>query len=111
MFILDLYRYVESFDWTTRQHIAKFIYSHRDCERMAKSAGLTRRQFASVASREFVCSMCACGYIDMRSGRITCAGSTRRPCMFEFKALQGEENPSIWLMLHLDEIDDHELFK
>ncbi|AKJ74058.1 hypothetical protein SP36_86 [Salmonella phage 36] len=39
MFLLDLYRFCESREKFNRQELARFIFRHRECERLAKMRG------------------------------------------------------------------------
>lgn len=111
MFILDIYRWCESYDWFTRQHIAKFIYQHRECERLAKQAGFTQRMFASMLSKEFCARMMGAGYLDGVEGRFWCIdGSARRPFGFEFYTFEGMQNEWIRDMARIGEMSDDELF-
>lgn len=111
MFLLDLYKWCESYDWFNRQHIAKFIYQHRECERLARAAGLTPRMFASLASKEFCARMMTAGYIDGVCGKYWSKGSSKRPFGFELYSLDGMRNDWIRDMARIWEIGDDELFQ
>ena len=111
MFLLDLYKWCESYDWFNRQHIAKFIYQHRECERLARAAGLTPRMFASLASKEFCARMMTAGYIDGVCGKYWSKGSSKRPFGFELYSLDGMRNDWIMDMARIGEIGDDELFQ
>lgn len=111
MFILDLYKWCESYDWFNRQHIAKFIYQHRECERLARAAGLTPRMFASLASKEFCARMMTAGYIDGVCGKYWSKGSSKRPFGFELYSLDGMRNDWIRDMARIGEMGDDELFQ
>lgn len=111
MFLLDLYKWCESYDWFNRQHIAKFIYQHRECERLARAAGLTPRMFASLASKEFCARMMTAGYIDGVCGKYWSKGSSKRPFGFELYSLDGMRNDWIRDMARIGEIGDDELFQ
>lgn len=111
MFLLDLYKWCESYDWFNRQHIAKFIYQHRECERLARAAGLTPRMFASLASKEFCARMMTAGYIDGVCGKYWSKGSSKRPFGFELYSLDGMRNDWIRDMARIGEMGDDELFK
>ena len=111
MFLLDLYKWCESYDWFNRQHIAKFIYQHRECERIARAAGLTPRMFASLASKEFCARMMTSGYIDGVCGKYWSKGSSKRPFGFELYSLDGMRNDWIRDMARIGEMGDDELFQ
>lgn len=111
MFLLDLYKWCESYDWFNRQHIAKFIYQHRECERLALAAGLTPRMFASLASKEFCARMMTAGYIDGVCGKYWSKGSSKRPFGFELYSLDGMHNDWIRDMARIGEMGDDELFQ
>jgi hypothetical protein len=111
MFLLDLYKWCESYDWFNRQHIAKFIYQHRECERLARAAGLTPRMFASLASKEFCARMMTAGYIDGVCGKYWSKGSSKRPFGFELYSLDGMRNDWISDMARIGEMGDDELFQ
>ena len=110
MFLLDLYKWCESYDWFNRQHIAKFIYQHRECERLARAAGLTPRMFASLTSKEFCARMMTAGYIDGVCGKYWSKGSSKRPFGFELYSLDGMRNDWIRDMARIGEMGDDELF-
>lgn len=111
MFLLDLYKWCESYDWFNRQHIAKFIYQHRECERLARAAGLTPRMFASLASKEFCARMMTAGYIDGVCGKYWSKGSSKRPFGFELYSMDGMRNDWIRDMARIGEMGDDELFQ
>lgn len=111
MFLLDLYKWCESYDWFNRQHIAKFIYQHRECERLARAAGLTPRMFASLTSKEFCARMMTAGYIDGVCGKYWSKGSSKRPFGFELYSLDGMRNDWIRDMDRIGEMGDDELFQ
>lgn len=111
MFLLDLYKWCESYDWFNRQHIAKFIYQHRECERLARAAGLTPRMFASLASKEFCARMMTAGYIDGVCGKYWSKGSSKRPFGFELYSLDGMRNNWIRDIARIGEMGDDELFQ
>lgn len=111
MFILDLYRWCESYDWFNRQHIAKFIYQHRECERLAMAAGFTPRMFATAVSKEFCARMMTAGYLDGVGGKFWCKkGSVNRPFSFELYSLEGMQNEWLRDVLRIGEMSDDELF-
>lgn len=111
MFLLDLYKWCESYDWFNRQHIAKFIYQHRECERLARASGLTPRMFASLASKEFCARMMTAGYIDGVCGKYWSKGSSKRPFGFELYSLDGMRNDWIRDMARIGGMGDDELFQ
>lgn len=110
MFLLDLYKFCESYDWFNHQHLARFVFKHRECERLARAANMTPRKFASSVSLEFIPRMCTLGYLDLNKGVATCYGSHKRPFNFELYSLEGESNKYIYDLFHLDELSDDELF-
>lgn len=110
MFLLDLYRFCEGYSWFNRQHLAKFVYKHRECERLARAANLSEREFASVVSKEFIGRMCMLGYIDLKNGVATCYGSQKRPFNFELRSIEGKSNQYINRMINIDELSDEEFF-
>ncbi|QHR72341.1 YdbL [Escherichia phage atuna] len=111
MFLLDLYKWCESYDWFNRQHIAKFIYQHRECERLARAAGLTPRMFSSLTSKEFCARMMTAGYIDGVCGKYWSKGSSKRPFGFELYSLDGMRNDWVRDMARIGEMGDDELFQ
>lgn len=111
MFILDLYRWCESLEWFTRQHIAKFIFQHRECERLARASGFTPRMFATAVSKEFCARMMTAGYIDGVCGKYWSKGSSKRPFGFELYSLDGMRNDWIRDMARIGEMGDDELFQ
>lgn len=110
MFLLDLYKFCESYDWFNRQHLARFVFNHPECERLARAANFTPRMFATSVSKEFIARMATLGYLDINKGVVTCYGSNKRPFRFELYSLEGERNKYIYDMLHIMEISDDELF-
>ncbi|QDH94276.1 hypothetical protein [Escherichia phage vB_EcoS_PHB17] len=110
MFLLDLYKFCESYSWFNRQHLAKFVFQHRECERLARAANMTPRKFASSVSLEFIPRMCTLGYLGLDKGVVTCYGSHKRPFRFELYNLEGERNKYIYDLFHMDELSDEELF-
>ncbi|QXV83694.1 hypothetical protein bas09_0049 [Changchunvirus paulsarasin] len=110
MFLLDLYKFCESYDWFNRQHLAKFVFQHKECERLARAANMTTRKFASSVSLEFIPRMATLGYLDIKNGVVTCYGSKKRPFRFELYSLEGESNKYIYDLFHLNELSDEELF-
>lgn len=110
MFLLDLYKFCESYDWFNRQHLARFVFKHKECERLARAAGMTPRKFASSVSLEFIPRMCTLGYLELENGVARCRGAHKRPFNFELYSLEGERNKYIYDLFHLDELSDEELF-
>ena len=110
MFLLDVYRFCESVENFTRQDLAKFIYRHRECSRLAAAAEVTPRFFASSASKEFVARMIGFGYLDGVNLVYWCKGSRKRPFNFEMFALEGERNQYIYDIMNLEKLTDEQLF-
>ena len=110
MFILDLYRWCESYSHFNRQHIAKFIYQHRECERLAKAANVTTRFFASSPSKEFCARMMTMGYLSGKNGVYASTGSQNRPFEFDFNCFGGENDRYTWEMMNIEKLSDDELF-
>ena len=110
MFLLDLYKFAESYDWFDRQHIARFVYKHKECERLARAAGLTTREFASAVSKEFVSRLMGEGYLDGKNCRYWCKGSHKRPFGFELRSLEGYKNRWVYEIMNIDKLSDEELF-
>ena len=110
MFLLDLYKFCESYDWFNRQHLARFVFQHKECERLARAANMTPRKIASSVSLEFIPRMATLGYLGIDKGVVTCKGSHKRPFGFELYSLEGESNKYIYDLFHLDELSDDELF-
>lgn len=110
MFILDLYRFCESSPSFDRQQLAKFIYTHRESDRLARASGIDRRAFASSTSKEFIARHCSCGYLDLNRGVVSCRGQDRRPFGFEFYTLEGESHPYIHMQNNIGEMTDEEIF-
>lgn len=110
MFILDVYRFCEMNDKFTRQDLAKFVFRHRECSRLAESAEVTPRFFASSVSKEFLARMMWFGYIDGVRGEYWSKGAAKRPFNFEFRSLEGVRNKYISDIMNLDKLSDEELF-
>lgn len=111
MFILDLYKFCESYDKFNRQHIAKFIFTHKDCERFARSAGVTPRMFATMASKEFCARMMGLRYLDGLSCVYWHRGAQNRPFNFNFHCFGGLDDRYTWEMNNIEKMSDAELFK
>lgn len=110
MFILDVYKFCESYSYFTRQHLARFIYQHKDSERFSKAAGLSHREFCSAASKEFCAKMLSAGYIDGKCGEFVSKGSLKRPFEFNFESLSGYGSKYIKEMMNIGTMTDDELF-
>lgn len=110
MFLLDLYRFCESYDHFNRQHLAKFIFKHRECERLARAANVTPRMFATSCSKEFLARMCTSGYLDLKNGVATCYGSHKRPFGFELRCIDGMNDKYTREMVNIGEMTDDQLF-
>lgn len=110
MFLLDLYRFCEGYEKFNRQHLAVFIYKHRECERLAKAAGVTPRYFASSASKEFCARMMTSGYLDGVNNWYWSKGSQKRPFEFHFNCYGGDEDVYTSDMMNIGDMCDHELF-
>lgn len=110
LLLLDLFRFCEGYDKYTRQHIAKFIYAHKESERFAKAAGMTHREFTSALSKEF-CARCVTeGYLDCKGGFYWCKGKIKRPVMMKLMCIDGYNNRYTWEMMHIVEMSDEDLF-
>lgn len=110
MFLLDLYKFCESYDWFNRQHLARFVFQHKECERLARAANMTPRRFATSVSKEFIARMCTLGYLNLDKGIASSKGAHKRPERFELYSLEGESNRYIYEMLNIDKLTDEELF-
>ena len=110
MFLLDLYRFCESYNRFSRQNLATFIFKHRECERLARAAGVTPRFFASSASKEFLARMMGMGYIDGVNLSYWSRGAQKRPFEFDFHCYGGENDRYTWEMMNVDKLSDKELF-
>lgn len=110
MFLLDLFKFCEGYDKYTRQHVAKFIFSHEECARIADHAGLTPRQFASACSKEFCARGMTEGYLNCSGGIYSCRGRNKRPKLFTLHCFEGFSNRYTWEMMHLEELSDEDLF-
>lgn len=109
MLLLDLYRWCESWDGFGRQHLAKFVYTHRDCERIAKQAGVSPREMASAISKEFIARHMTEGYLEGNNLWYSSKGSKRRPFGFSFRFFdEGDDYTA--KMKSIGEMSDEELF-
>jgi hypothetical protein len=110
MFLFDLFRYCESHKNFTRQDLAGYVYSHRDCERLARHADITAKQFAACVAREFIPRLCTEGYLDMNRGLVWVKDKARRPFMFDLHSIDAKKSNYIRLMLNVGKMDDEEIF-
>lgn len=110
MFLLDIYNFCEGYKNFNRQHLARFIYKHKDCARMSKAAGVDERYFASSCSKEFVARMLTAGYLDGVNGVYWSKGSSKRPFQFEFMSLDGKSSDYVSEMMNIASMSDEELF-
>ncbi|UXQ90344.1 hypothetical protein [Escherichia phage TR2] len=110
MFLLDVYKFCEGYRNFNRQHLARFIYKHKDCARMAKAAGVDERYFASSCSKEFMARMLTAGYLDGVNGVYWSKGSGKRPFQFEFMSLEGKSSAYVNEMMNIATMSDEELF-
>lgn len=110
MFLLDLFRFCESRRSFDRQDLAKYIFTHRESERLARASGVNVRSFASSVSKEFLSRNCTLGYLDLDKGIAHCRGSEMRPFDFELRTLNGPDDDYIFMMNNIGEMDDSEIF-
>ncbi|UGO53135.1 hypothetical protein HAZELMIKA_45 [Klebsiella phage vB_KaeD_HazelMika] len=110
MFLLDIYRFCESYEKFNRQHLAVFIFKHRECERLARAAGVTPRFFASSASKEFCARMMGLGYLWGENRWYGAKGAQKRPFEFDFRCYGGEKDRYTWEMMSIEKLSDEELF-
>lgn len=110
MFLLDLYRFCESREKFNRQELARFIFRHRECERLAKNAGVTPRYFASSVSKEFISRLMCFGYLDGINLEYWCKNKIKRPFSFELHSLDGDSNRYVCEMMNIEKMSDEELF-
>lgn len=110
MFLLDLYRFCESREKFNRQELARFIFRHRECERLAKNAGVTPRYFASSVSKEFISRLMGFGYLDGINLEYWCKNKIKLPFNFELRSLEGDKNVYIYEMMNIEKMSDEELF-
>lgn len=110
LILIDLFKFCESYDKYTRQHIAKFIYAHKESERLAKSAGLSHREFTSALSKEF-CARCMTeGYLDCINGVFSCKSKMKRPVMMSLLCVDGYEKRYTYEMMSTGDMSDEDLF-
>lgn len=110
MFMLDIYNFCEANPGFTWKNLARFIYQHRQCARMARSAEVSTVFFAESASKEFIGRMCTIGYIDMKNGRACVTARIRRPFNFELRALNGKCSGYINRIMTVGDMSDEEFF-
>ncbi len=110
MFILDLYRFCESRRNFSRQDFARYVFNHREVERMARATKVTTRQFASMVSKECISRWCTLGYLNLDRGIASAKGPSYRPHNFEFESFQGRDSSYIVGLMNVGKLDDEELF-
>lgn len=110
MFILDLYRFCESWSQFNRQHLARFVFGHRECARLARAAGVTPRFFASMISKECLARWCTLGYLDLKDGMARAKGPDKRPSGYEFETFKGRDSRYMLEMMNIGKLDDTTLF-
>lgn len=110
MFILDLYRFVESRAEFTRQELSMYVFKHRECERLARSAGVTPKQFAACVGREFIPRLCTFGYLQMTKHKAWVSNKDKRPFEFELHSLRASESQYMREMMNIGKLDDDYLF-
>lgn len=110
MFLLDLYRFCESWRQFNRQHLARFVFGHRECERLAMAAGVTPRFFASMISKECMARWCTLGYLDIEKGVARAKGPDKRPSGYEFETFKGRDSRYMLEMMNIGKLDDSALF-
>lgn len=111
MFILDLYRFAESRRDFSRQELSAYVFGHRECERLARSAGVTPKQFAACVGREFIPRLCTLGYLDMAGGKVWVRSKDNRPFDFELHSLEASESLYMKEMMNAGKLDDEYLFR
>lgn len=110
MLLLDIYKWCESWDGFGRQHLAKYVYQHKELERIAKQAGLSSREMASAISKEFIARHMTEGYLNGNNLWYSAKGLMKRPFGFDFKCYkEGDEYTSG--MARIREMSDEELFR
>lgn len=110
VFINDVYRFCEGCDSFTWKNLARFIYTHRECNRLSKSAGVDAKFFAESASKEFIGRMCTFGYLDMKNGLAFVTARIKRPFGFDFRSLNGNESGYVRMIMNLGAMSDEEFF-
>ncbi|WEY17700.1 hypothetical protein 40 [Vibrio phage Vc1] len=109
MFLLDLYRFCESRESFNRRELAKYVFKHRECVRLASNAGFSPRYFASSVSKEFLARMMSAKYIDGVKGKYW--RNCGRPFNFELYSLEGDKNEYVKEKMSIGEMSDNELFE
>lgn len=110
MFSLDLFRFCESRKNFSRQDLCGYIFQHRECERFARHAGITPKQFAALAGREFSGRMMTEGYLDQVAGQMFVRNKMRRPPGLDLESLNAKESEYIRLMANIHKMTDEEIF-
>lgn len=110
MFLFDLFRYCESRPNFTRQDLAGYVFNHRECERLARHAGITAKQFAACVAREFIPRLCTEGYFDMNRGKVWVSNKAKRPFMFDLHSIDARKSEYLRLMLNVGNMTDEEIF-
>lgn len=110
MFLLDLYRFCESWRQFNRQHLARFVFNHRECSRLARAAGVTPRFFASMVSKECMARWVTLGYLNYSDGYASAKGPDKRPVNFEFESFKGRDSRYMLEMMNVEKLNDEKLF-
>lgn len=110
MFLLDLYRFCESWRRFNRQHLARFVFNHRECNRLARSAGVTPRFFASMISKEVMARWATIGYLNINDGYANSNGPDKRPVNFEFESFKGRDSRYMLEMMNIGKLNDETIF-
>ena len=111
MFLLDLYRFCESWQQFNRQHLAQFVFKHRECSRLARAAGVTPRFFASMVSKECFARWSTLGYLNLKDGNASAKGPDKRPPNFEFETFKGRDSRYMLEMMNVGKLDDEAIFR
>lgn len=88
-----------------------FVFQHRECERLARSAGVTPKQFAACVGREFIPRLCTLGYLDMSGGKAWVKDKESRPFDFELHSLEASTSLYMKEMMNIGKLDDEYLFR
>lgn len=111
MFLLDLYRFCESWKSFSRQHLALFVFKHRECSRLARAAGVSPRFFASMISKECLSRWATAGYLDINKGDARSKGPDKRPVNFEFESFRGRDSVYMLEMMNVGKLYDDQIFR
>lgn len=111
MFLLDLFRFCESQRKFTRQNLAGFVFSHKECDRLARHAGVTTKQFAALVAREFIPRLCTEGYLDLSGGVAWVKNKARRPFRFDLHSIDAKNSKYLRFMVNIEKMSDEELFR